>query len=368
MSDNNNTLNIPRLNFKDFVDVVSVMPPNISVLCFGDHGIGKSAAVKAIAKKMGVEMRDVRLAGRDPGDIIGLPEKVKTADGNHTVYNTPSWFPLDENWDGIIHFDEFNRAHKDVRNGMFQIVYDKQLYETKLPAKARTYICSNYGEDYEVDELDPAFVDRFFVCVFDPTVDEWLAWGREEGNVHPSVLQFIAVNKSMLDGKAQKGFCTPTRRSWDRLSQMLVSVGDTWKERVYMFAAGCLGSETALLFDKYVKEQYREVTGEEVVNNFDKVKWDEFKNDLGIMTSITDNVVKYIKNKKMTDKQIENIKKFLLILKPEIINKFYKEHDNTLIYDKIFVPIMSGTVKSQIDADLKKVLESIVLSTKGFVK
>jgi MoxR-like ATPase len=148
--------------------------PNI----IGLHGTGKSSVVYQWAAENGYKVSERRLGQMaDAGDLIGLQEFIrdtKTGNATHTKHVLPDWFPREENT--IVFLDEVNRAHKDLLQAVFELVYDKSLAGVKLPKNCHVVAASNPAtDDYAVlDFSDSAFQDRFVHIQFTPTKEEWL--------------------------------------------------------------------------------------------------------------------------------------------------------------------------------------------------
>ena len=192
-----------------------------SILLKAKHGVGKSSTVNQAAIEEGWGFEDVRLSQCDVGDIKGLPYR----EGNTTYFAKPKWWPRDSKSKGILFLDELNRASKDVTQAVFELCLDRSLDGDKLPDGWKVVSAINADEEYDVMEMDPALSDRFFHIEFEPSVSEWLEWANNDGNVHQSIVQFVARNTNLLDppvGNLEAGKIYPSRRSWEALSEFLV--------------------------------------------------------------------------------------------------------------------------------------------------
>ena len=78
----------------------AVIPP---LLIHSSPGIGKSSIVKEVAKTLGIQLVDVRLAEMESVDIRGLPS-VEKNDNNEGImrWNAPDCWPRDPKSKGII--------------------------------------------------------------------------------------------------------------------------------------------------------------------------------------------------------------------------------------------------------------------------
>lgn len=134
---------------------------NLNSLLIGTHGIGKSSVVMAIAKKLGLKFKYYSASTLDPyTQLVGVP--VPDKDSKTANFFRPKEIQEAE----FIMFDELNRAHMRVRNAVLEIIQFKTINGEPLPNLKMVWAAINPpGEDYDVEELDPALVDRFHVFV-----------------------------------------------------------------------------------------------------------------------------------------------------------------------------------------------------------
>jgi hypothetical protein len=260
------------MSIKTFNAVASKLPVETSVLLRGPHGIGKSQVVRQLAKAFGLDVIDRRLSQMSEGDMIGLP----STDGEVTRFNPPDWFKRACKTSVCLFLDELNRATPEVMQAGFQIVLDRELNGWKLHPQTRVYAAVNASAAYTVNEMDPALLDRFWTIDLTPTVADWVTWARD-GHVHDYVVDFISANEKWLDAPkdSEPGKVTPSRRSWERLSHALVSTGiaeDPSNELFYPMCLGYVGTEATIAYHSFVKTIDNQVTGEEILRDYDKVK------------------------------------------------------------------------------------------------
>jgi len=261
------------MQVRTFLKVAPVLPGTTSVLLRGAHGIGKSQVVRQVARHFGLEVIDRRLSQMSEGDMIGLP----STDGEVTRFNPPEWYKEACTLPRCLFLDELNRATPEVMQAAFQIVLDRELNGWKLHQNTRVFAAINTGGTYTVNEMDPALLDRFWAIDLTPDTQDWLTWAKESGKVHENVVTFITGNDKWLDPpkSGEPGAVSPSRRSWERLSNALSLAGVAENPNDPMFYPLCLGyvgTEATIAFHDYVKTIDAQVTGEEILNEYPKVK------------------------------------------------------------------------------------------------
>ena len=86
------------MNIKEFKQFLPyAFKTNLSVMLHGQHGIGKSQAIKQFALENGMQFVDRRLSQMESGDLLGLPD----LSGEVTRYKIPSWLPTDPKSNGL---------------------------------------------------------------------------------------------------------------------------------------------------------------------------------------------------------------------------------------------------------------------------
>jgi hypothetical protein len=261
------------MKIRQFVRCAKTMPIGQSVLLRGNTGIGKSQCVFQLAEHFGLEVVERRLSQCSEGDLLGLP----LIENGATNFQPPGWYLDCCKSPKVLFLDEINRATNEVMNAAFQIVLDRELAGWKLHPETRVYAAINIGAEYQVNQMDPALLDRFWVCDLDPDVDEWLEWAKtDKAQIHPVVIDFIQAYRNNLDGgkRADADSVTPSRRSWHKFSNILnhANVKDWSSPEVYELALGLVGAEVASAFSGHVKALNRNVTAEEILEDFDKVE------------------------------------------------------------------------------------------------
>lgn len=243
---------------------MTALPAWIAILLRGETGIGKSFIVHQVAKQLGLKVIDRRLSQMTEGDLLGLP----SIDDATTKFNPPDWFHEACREPRLLFLDEMNRATRELQQGAFQLVLDRELNGFKLHPETRVMAAVNIGGKYAVNEMDAALLRRFFVIDLQPDVADWIEYAKET-KVDPMMIAFIQAHPTLLDpaAKAAAGSVQPTRASWERLSQIIQMNGLATKPdhpQYFNIAKGMLGAEVASPLVQYGKNYKFAVTGEDV--------------------------------------------------------------------------------------------------------
>jgi MoxR-like ATPase len=206
------------VDFKTFISLAPhVSKAGLPVILRGRHGVGKSQVVYQIAKNMGLPVIERRASQMTEGDLVGLP----SIDGDRTSFNPPDWFKSACEEPAVLFLDEVDRAVQEVRQGIFELTDSRKLNGHHLHPDTVVFAAVNggeHGEQYQVNEMDPAELDRYSVWDIEPTVEDWLSWAKK--NVDGLIWDFINQNHSHLEhnGEYEPNKVYPSRRSWDRLN------------------------------------------------------------------------------------------------------------------------------------------------------
>jgi hypothetical protein len=316
------------MSIATFTAVVPHLPASTSVLLRGPHGIGKSQVVRLagslLAKKEGIvnfPVIDRRLSQMSEGDMIGLP----STDGEVTRFNPPDWYKSACVNPKVLFLDELNRATHEVMQAAFQIVLDRELNGWKLHPQTRVFAAVNASAEYTVNEMDPALLDRFWTIDLKPDVKDWLDWAKADGKIHPIVVDFIAQNDRWLDPPKQveTGSVSPSRRSWERLSNALLGANiadEPTNSMFYPLSMGYVGVEATIAFVDFAKSQDTHVSGKEVIDGYGKVQIKVKRMTQDQLNGTIEKVGDYVTANltKLTAKQGENLKNFMIDLPGEL--------------------------------------------------
>jgi len=321
------------MDIQTFVKVVSSLPADISVLAKGPTGIGKSHIVHQIGQRLNMDVIDRRLAQMTEGDIIGLPELV---DGV-TRFAPVDWYIRACKEPVILFFDELNRATLEVQQCAFQIVLDRELNGHKLHPGTRVYAAVNEGSEYQVLDMDPALVRRFWTMALEPTTEDWLAWASSCDDIGIVVRQFIKAHPAHLryTGELESGKVYPNPASWHRMCTSLkhanmfpdnfAGTGSSLPDLFISMCEGFVGFETSIAFADYVKNCNIAFSAEDVLDKYPELNdvIDELTNDK--KNDLLEQIIAYTRldDKAITLSQVTNACNFAKSCSDEMIVNFF---------------------------------------------
>jgi hypothetical protein len=134
---------------------------NLNVMLIGHTGIGKTTITKNIADELGLKFKYYSTSTLDPfADLVGIPAP------NKETQTLDFYKPQDLQDAEFIMFDELNRAPIRVLNAVLEIIQFKTVNGSPLKNLKMIWAAINPpNDDYTVEELDPALIDRFHVYV-----------------------------------------------------------------------------------------------------------------------------------------------------------------------------------------------------------
>ena len=151
--------------------------------------------------------------------------------------------------------DEINRGRPEILQVVFDLALNRKLAGRKLPEGSIVVAAANFGEEYQVTDLDPALVSRFNIYEVAPTVDEWISWAAKKQIDH-RITSFITANNGMLDPSADETADSmqksPDRRAWVRVDGILKNIQGKPTQTDMIILAGIVGPAAAGLFKKHL--------------------------------------------------------------------------------------------------------------------
>jgi len=317
-----------------FKTVAKNLPPHIAVLMRGPTGIGKSQVTRSIADELELPFIDVRGSTMQEGDVIGYPDLEAMKRDGVSSFCLPSWFVRATKEPCVLMLDELNRSMPGVMQGFFQIVLDRELGNDSegnpicLHPETRVFAAVNVGNEYDVNDMDPALLRRFWVSDLEPDVKGWMDWARS-ANLDDTLIEFIGQNPEhwRVDAaEAEPGSVCPNPASWHRLADSLEHCGWTpssiaGKELpagFYPMLTGFIGIEAGIAFADFIKNYEKNITAEDVLNGNVNAK-DLEDSPSSLVTGIIDKIEHHSKDNKWTKKQVDNVAKFARSLGGELL-------------------------------------------------
>lgn len=231
-----------------------------SVMLWGAPGVGKSHAIRQLAKNIESEtgkktsVTDARLLLFNPIDLRGIP----TSNENKTlaVWLKPKIFQMNESDDviNILFLDEISAAPQSVQAASYQITLDRIIGEHKLPENCIVIAAGNRVTDKSVAfKMPKALANRLMHIEVEGNFRSWKQWAVQIG-INPKVIGFLCFRQKYLMGfdpsSPDLAFTTP--RSWEMVSNILNMVDDDI-DAMYEMIAGLVGTGVAVEFRAWSK-------------------------------------------------------------------------------------------------------------------
>ena len=323
------------MDIKTFNIVAPNLPADIAVLMRGPTGVGKSHLGKAVADAKNLPFIDVRLSTMSEGDVAGYPDIEGMKESGIMTMCMPSWFIRACREPVVLMLDEMNRALPGVQQSAFQLVLDRELGNDKdgtpykLHPETRIIAAVNHGAEYDVNDMDPALLRRFWVCDLVPTADDWITWANAKG-IDAVLVDFIRQHPEHLrvdPTEVEPGTVCPNPASWHRINDALVAMqmapadvaGNKRPDGFYAVALGMVGTEAAIAFTDFVEGYEMVLSAEDVLNDYD-AKRDTVK---GLGNDRVNALIEKLRNhcvdNKWTQKQANNVAAFAKDLPGEMM-------------------------------------------------
>ena len=292
-----------------FANLYSMLPTLLSgnednlysLLVRGRHGIGKSWIAYQTAHGLTWDLAalitrpiregetclpvvEQRASQMTEGDLLGMPSPDMVRINGELAANLRpfAWLIKACTEPVVLFLDEIDRGTTEVRQGFFQLGDSRQINGWKLHPGTVIIGAVNGGmhaAQYQVADMDPAELDRWVAFDVEPSVEDWLDWGKSK--INPLLWDFINQNREHLEHKGEfdPGVVYPSRRSWHRLDKTLSKVNMLDIESpdlglLFNLSNGFVGFEAAVAFRDFVENYERQVTVEDILDHgkLDKTK------------------------------------------------------------------------------------------------
>lgn len=332
--------NIPQMSVQNVVEHLSnaysvIINNNVpiktfpSVMLWGAPGVGKSQAIRQIAKEITentgkkTNVVDVRLLLFNPIDLRGIP--TANADKTLAVWLKPQIFQMNESDDyvNILFLDEISAAPQSVQAAAYQITLDRIIGEHKLPDNCIVIAAGNRLNDKSVAYKMPrALANRLLHIEVESNFEAWKKWAVEHG-INEKVTGFLSFRNDFLNNSNSNtddlAFTTP--RSWEMVSNILNNVSDNLKA-VEPLISGIVGTGVMVEFRTWCNV-YSELPN---IEDIFKGKEVRVPKQTSVLYALVNSMVSYAREHKDDLKQIANSIKFADKLPPDFAVVLLKDY------------------------------------------
>ena len=313
------------MDIKTFKALAPKLPADIAVLMRGPTGVGKSQLAAQTAKDLDLPFIDVRGSTMSEGDVGGYPDIEGMKETGVMTFCMPSWFVRACREPVVLMLDELNRSLPGVQQSFFQLVLDRELGNDKdgnpyqLNPGTRVFAAVNHGSEYDVNEMDPALLRRFWVVDLDPTNQDWIDWAGPAG-VDPVTIDFIRNHPEHLRvnvAGVEPGTVAPNPASWHRLDESLRHMGmaptdlaGSGDPSLYALSTGFVGVEAAIAYSEFIKRYERVISADDVLSGkIDAARTKELQASEAL--GVLDKLVEHSKDNNWNKKQAKHVAAFV---------------------------------------------------------
>lgn len=322
------------MDISTFKIVAPNLPCHVAILMRGPTGVGKSHLARQVAEHHNLPFIDVRGSTMSEGDVGGYPDIEGMKETGVMTFCMPSWFMRACNEPVVVMLDELNRSLPGVQQSFFQLVLDRELGNDKngnpyrLHPETRVIAAVNHGSEYDVNEMDPALLRRFWVCDIIPTVQDWVEWAIDN-EIDSVLIDFIKQNPAHFrvdPSTVEPGTVCPNPASWHRVAECLQHMnmspsnvsGQDCPAGMYAVTMGLVGSEAAISFCSFVKEYEKQISAQDVVNGKLSAKQIS-ETPISTLNNVIDKIAVHAKENVWNTKQCKNVDKFARSISQEMM-------------------------------------------------
>ena len=322
------------MDISTFKIVAPKLPSHIAILMRGPTGVGKSHLARQVAEHHGLPFIDVRGSTMSEGDVGGYPDLEGMKENGVMTFCMPSWFMRACNEACVLMLDELNRSLPGVQQSFFQLVLDRELGNDKngnpyrLHPETRVIAAVNHGSEYDVNEMDPALLRRFWVCDIEPTVQDWVEWAKAN-DIDSVLIDFIRQNPAHFrvdPSTVEPGVVCANPASWHRVAECLKHMnmspsdvaGKATPTGMYAVSMGLVGSEAAIAFCTFIKDYEMQITAEDILSG--KLTKNEIsKTTISTLNGVIDKLGDHCKSNEWSDKECANLNEFARAISQEMM-------------------------------------------------
>ena len=303
-----------------------------SVMLWGGPGIGKSAIVTQLAKRLGLKGPiDIRLATLDSTVIGGIPAR-DPVDPTKMTMLRPDFWPDEEDW--LVNLDEFSNCPPAIQNVALQVLLDKRIHTHKLPASTVIVATGNRAQDGAwVNRLSLPSANRMKHITIEPRWQDVRDFYKSQTNISQYIVSFLDHKPDFLYMLPQDHnvMAFPTPRSWAHFGnslQALANSGNAKLSTVSNLAICTIGKGAAMEFEQFM-QLANTVSAEDIIEKGKIPKLDP--RDPGLMYAASGAVVTYFLTKvgtatnKLKDYHVKHLMDFLQSLPTEFMTATFKD-------------------------------------------
>lgn len=167
----------------------------LSLIIFGEQGIGKSKVVESLSKNTEIDFARLPIPqASEFGDVIGKPQ----GRGGRTEYDTPLYIPIEETKKGIMLLDDINRTNEGMLNGCLNLIQNYETLGWKIPKGWNIIATANPDNgDYSVIPMDDAQLGRSMKCTLLFNVFSWIKYLKHRG-VEAELINFVSAEADTI--------------------------------------------------------------------------------------------------------------------------------------------------------------------------
>ena len=215
------------LRFDDLVATGTVLAQhNEPFMIVGPPGVGKTAAVQAIAQRLGADLLNRFTSIEDPTDPKGLPWLMHKPDGTVKAdfvpfADTERLYTADTLL--VCFLDDFGQAPPATQAPYMQLLHAREWNGRRVSPYVRFVLATNRRQEGCI--IIPPVIDRM-AAIFQilVEVESWTAWAAADGCIDPRMIAFLRVRPDLILTEPKRGsiekWCTP--RSWHTLGRLLL--------------------------------------------------------------------------------------------------------------------------------------------------
>lgn len=211
---------------------------------------------KYLESLRGNNVVDIRLALELPENLRGICLPVELENGEHqTVYATPSFWPTDPRWVGVIFFDEITSAAPSMQAACYQMLLDRCIGEIPFPEKSAVVAAGNREGEGVVYKPLPAVCNRVMQVEMKVDAEQWIEDFAFDARISPLIVGFIKQQPGMLyngdDSSDCPAFASP--RSWVMVDPLIkeIEAGTLDRHLGFRLISGWVGEVAGTAFQTF---------------------------------------------------------------------------------------------------------------------